>query len=154
MIVMKPVKHNIKTMMKFILFSIIGLTTSFAGEWIVPLNINGRPNNHPTKNPTVKVSENLDFMGFKMTLEDKLQAGIRIRNAKHKRGDSSITINLGNAEMVVQRVDLMKPIANIEALGDGEHLMEKFNHAGTLYEIFCKVTNGKMIEELIVRTAK
>lgn len=136
-----------------ILLSIIGLSSSFGDEWIVPLKGNKRPNNHPG-NPSVKVSEKLDFMGFKMNLDGQQQVGIRVRNAKHKRGARSISIDLGNTSLVVQRVDIFKPIAKIEELGDGEHLMDTFLFQGKPFEIFSKVTNGKIENKLIVREKK
>lgn len=136
-----------------LLLWVIGLSSTFADEWKVPLKGSKRPNNNPG-NPSVKVSGQLDFLGFKMKLGDQQQVGIRVRNAKHKRGPRSITVNLGNSNLVVQRVDILKPISKIEAMGDGEHLMESFLFQGKTFEIFNKVTNGKIENQLIVRQKK
>lgn len=141
-------------MKRLLLLTTIGVSAALAGEWVVPMNIKGRPSNHPTKYPMVKASPQLDFIGFRINLGDEAQAGVRVRNAKHKRGEASIRIRLENADLVVQRVDLLKPISKIEAQGDGEHLIETFLHKGTPYEILGKVTKGKLENALIVRTKK
>jgi len=106
-----------------------------------------KPSNKPVKN-TIKASEKLDFIGFKAGEN----IGIRVRNGKHKMGATSITVNLGHANMVVQRVDITKPVVKITAQGDGEHLFDSFISSGKTYEIFVSVKGGQVEPKLIVRS--
>jgi len=127
------------------LLTVLGLTSAYAEQWEVPLG--KKPSNKPVKN-TVKASGKLDFIGFKTGQN----IGIRVRNGKHKMGEANISIDLGTAQMVVERVDIMKPMAKIIAQGDGEHLLDTFKSAGKPYEIFCTVKDGKIVQKIIVRS--
>lgn len=131
------------------LLAVIGMSSAHAEQWEVP--IGKAPSNKPVKN-TTKASEKLDFVGFRKGATDKTVIGIRVRNGKHKMGGPTITVNIGNADMVVQRVDIMKSEAKIVKQGSGQHLLDTFISSGKTYEVFVTVSGGKVGKNIIVKS--
>ncbi len=131
------------------LLTIIGMSSAHAEQWEVP--IGKKPSNAPTKN-TTKASPKLDFIAFKTGNDGSEIIGIRVRNGKHKMGGATITVGLGGADMVVQRIDIMKAKAKIISQGDGEHLLDTFISSEKNYEIFVTVSGGEIGSNIIVKS--
>jgi len=116
----------------------LGFYTVGAEEWNVSVK-RSHPSNKPIKD-TVKVSEKLDFVGF----TQKNNVTIRVRNGKHKQGGASISLEMGDATLIVERIDIVLPIEKAKKLGSGEHLIDSFKSGGKPYDIYCVVAGGKV----------
>jgi len=125
------------------------ITSLSAEEW--SMNAGKKPSNNPSVK-TTKISEKLDFIAYKTSIDGEPQLSVRIRNGKHKMGDASITIALENSSIKVQRIDINRPIAALAKEGNGEHLFDTFTSSGKSYDIFYNVQNRNVDPKIIIRS--
>jgi len=131
--------------------SAILISSACAEEWTG--KIGKKPSNGPTKNATV-ISEKLDFIPYKSSINGVASLAIRVRNGKHKMGGETISVELENSSTVIKvgRIDITKPMKDVMAKGDGEHLFDTFLSSGKSYQIFYSIEGGKLKPQLTVRS--
>lgn len=127
----------------------IAITSAGAEEW--KREVGKNPGNKPTKD-TQQINPKLDFVVYKTNINDKPHLSVKVRNAKHKMGEASISVQLENASLVVQRVEISIPMSVVESKSNGEHLMDTFTASGKSYDIFYNVKNGKLDPTVVIKS--
>jgi len=116
-----------------------------AEQWSAP--IQKKPlGTHGKANVNIPIHAKLDFAACKMKVNGQPHLVVRLRNGKHKMGDSSIQLKslTSPASIRVGRIDIAKPMSLIAGKEDGAHLFDTFIEHGKTYEIFYHIKNGKL----------
>jgi len=142
-----------KPNMKFLVIALAALFVSSANaqEWSAPIQ-KKKLGVHTKAGVNIPIHKALDVAACKTNVNGEACLVVRLRNAHHKMGPSSIRVEMLDTPAAVRvgRIDISKPMSLIAEKEDGAHLFETFKNQNQTYQIFYHKKNGKLVPNVTV----